>query len=135
MGEEMVIAVLGRFGGRRASGSRHLMRVDRDTLDAVMQRMAVDVAVPDGDATVTLRIDGMEAFHPDSVIMSVPGLTALLRGHDAAHTAAGDPTATSRPTGAPHPVPAGQGLLDAILGGGQETVEGVRGVRVLVSWL
>lgn len=109
----MVLAVLADFGGRREPGTRRLRRVDRDTLDAVMARLGVEVEVPDGVETATLRLEGMEDFHPDALLRRVPGLMALL----SAPEPAGSPGAGAAP---PPAVPTGASLLDTILGGPPE---------------
>src|SRR5262245_30887400 len=111
MGQDrpMVLAVLGEFGGRRERGTRRLRRVDRDSLDTVMGRLGVEVEVPDGDGTATLRLEGMADFHPDALVRRVPGLAAILEG-DAAPGRPG-----RAPQAAPPPaVPPGAGLLDSI---------------------
>jgi type VI secretion system protein ImpC len=111
MGDDrpMVLAVLGDFGGRREPGARHLRRVDRETLDGVMARLGVEVEVPDGSETATVRLERMDDFHPDALVRRVPGLAALLAAPDEAIP----PPAGA---GAPAQVPSGAGILDSILG-------------------
>src|SRR5262245_930404 len=100
----MVLAVLADFGGRREPGTRRLRRVDRETLDAVMARLAVEVEVPDGDDLARLRLQGMEDFHPDALVRRVPGLERLLAAPDEAPL----PIPPSTPAPA---VPSGESLL------------------------
>jgi type VI secretion system protein ImpC len=108
----MVLLVLGDFGGRREPGTRRLRRVDRDTLDTVMARLGVEVEVPDGDGTTSLRLERIEDFHPDVLVGRLPGLAALL----AAPEQAASPVAPAPPP----VVPSGASLLDSILGGPPE---------------
>ena len=114
----MVLAVLGDFGGGREPGTRHLRRVDRDTLDAVMARLGVETEVPDGDDRSRLRLQGMEDFHPDALVRRVPGLARLLAAPDE-----GPPPV---PASAAPAVPSGEGLLDSILGGPRPEVSAAR---------
>jgi type VI secretion system protein ImpC len=105
----MVLAVLADLGGRRTSGSRRLIRVDRDSIDPVLRRMEVATRVPDGTAEADVRLQCMEDFHPDALVQLVPGLAALLAGEAPAPAAA-------PPASAPAPVvPDGASLLDAML--------------------
>lgn len=114
----MVLAVLGDFGGRREPGTRHLRRVDRDTLDAVMARLGVEAEVPDGDDLARLRLQGMEDFHPDALVRRVPGLARLLR--------APEEELPPMPAAAAPAVPSGESLLDSILGEPRPEVSAAR---------
>jgi predicted component of type VI protein secretion system len=105
----MVLAVLADFGGRRPPGTRRLRRVDRDTLDAVVAGLGVEVEVPDGEDVVSLRLERMEDFRPDSFVRRVPGLSGMLAEPEPSQQA---DTPVQDP---PHPVPPGPSLLDAIL--------------------
>src|SRR5262249_30792842 len=105
----MVLAVLGDFGGRHEPGTRHLRRVDRDTLDALMARLGVEAEVPDGDGLVRLRLERLEDFHPDALVRRIPGLARLL--------AAPGELRPPVPAAPAPPVPSGESLLDSILGG------------------
>src|SRR5262245_31624341 len=104
----MMLAVLADFGGRREPGTRHLRRVDRESLDVVMARLGVEAEVPDGDDVVKLRLQGMEDFHPDALVRRVPGLERLL--------AAPDEAPLPMPADPAPAVPSGESLLDSILG-------------------
>jgi type VI secretion system protein ImpC len=115
----MVLAVLADFGGRREPGTRHLRRVDRETLDAVMTRLGVEVEVPDGDDLARLRLQGMEDFHPDVLVRRVPGLQRLLGSPDEE-----PPPMPATPAPA---VPSGESLLDSILGEPRPEVSAARG--------
>jgi hypothetical protein len=108
----MVLAVLGDFGGRRQSGTRRLQRVDRDSLDAVLARLGVEVEVPAGAGEATLRLETVDDFHPDALVRRVPGLASPLDDREA-------PGAAEQSAGAPAPpaVHTSGSLLDAILGG------------------
>jgi type VI secretion system protein ImpC len=100
-----VLGILGDFGGRR--GTRELVRIDRDSFDAVMARF--DVAAELAPGTL-LALGSLDAFHPDSLVRSVP---------DTGRVPA--TPATARPAGvAPIPAPPARPaeLLDAILAGG-----------------
>jgi hypothetical protein len=114
----MVLAVLGDFGGRRETGTRHLRRVDRESLDAVMARLGVDAEVPDGDDLARLRLQGMEDFHPDALVRRVPGLERLLAAPDEAPPPSPAPPAPA--------VPSGDSLLDTILSGPGPEASGAR---------
>ena len=114
----MVLAVLGDFGGRREPGTRHLRRVDRESLDAVMARLGVEAEVPDGDDLARLRLERMEDFHPDALVRRIPGLARLL---DAPDDAPQPVPATPSPA-----VPLGESLLDSILGEPRPEVSAAR---------
>jgi type VI secretion system protein ImpC len=105
----MVLAVLGDLGGRREPGSGRLRRVDRDTLDVVMGRLGVEVAVSDAPDTAALRLERMEDFHPDALVRRVPGLAALL-------DAPAEPIPPSEAVPPPAQVPSGASILQGILG-------------------
>jgi type VI secretion system protein ImpC len=107
----MVLAVLGDFGGRREPGTRRLRRVDRDTLDAVMAGLGITVEVTDGDETVSLRLERMDDFRPDSFVRRVPGLPGMLAEPEGPEQR----PAPVAPEAAPA-VPTGASLLDSILG-------------------
>src|SRR5262245_34463686 len=105
----LVIAVLGDLGGRRESGRRRLRRVDRETLDAVMAGLGIEVEVPDGDGAAVLRLAKLSDLHPDAFVRHLPGLAALpLEGSESA--------APAHAAAAPAAVPSGKSILEDILG-------------------
>src|SRR5262245_5536564 len=114
----MVLAVLGDFGGRREPGTRHLRRVDRERLDAVMARLGVEADVPDGDDLTRLRLQGMEDFHPDALVRRVAGLVRVLGAPEEE-----PPPLPATPAAA---VPSGESLLDSILGEPRPEVSAAR---------
>ncbi len=120
----LVLAVLGDFGGRREPGTRRLRRVDRDSLDAVLARLGVQVEVPDVEGGATLRLESLDDFHPDALVRRVPGLASLLGDR-----AAPGPPARSAEAPAVPPVLPGGCLLDAILGGPQDASPAAEAVR------
>ena len=81
------IALLGDFSGRGGSevdggavlAARKPHRVDVDTLDAVLARLAPRLTIPLGDAgTVSVPIGAMDDFHPDQLVEQMPVFEHLL---------------------------------------------------------
>ena len=121
----MVLAVLGDFGGRREPGTRRLRRVDRDTLDGLMARLGVEAEVPDGDGMVSLGLEKLEDFHPDTFVPRIPGLARMLAERDV-------PGQAESPVTTPAPaVPTGASILDTILGGPSEPSPGREAIQEL----
>ena len=111
-----VLGIVADFGGRRTP--RRLVRIDRDTFDAVMARL--DVAAELG-AAGALGFTALEEFHPDALVRRVAGLAAL-HAKRAAPPEFLAPAPAAAP--APGPVPAAGDLLDAILAGGETPAAG-----------
>jgi type VI secretion system protein ImpC len=78
------ILIMGDFSGRSSRGifepadalaKRRILRVDRDNVDEVMQRMGVEIHAPlDGDANTptVLRFTELDDFHPDQIFTRLP---------------------------------------------------------------
>ncbi len=83
------LAILGDFSGRASKGvletgaklaARKPLRVDVDTLDDVIARLAPRLLVPLGDeGTVEIEIASMDDFHPDQVCEGLPLFSELLQ--------------------------------------------------------
>jgi type VI secretion system protein ImpC len=84
------LAVLGDFSGRANAGvletgkalaARKPHRVDIDTLDRVIERLSVTVAVPIDEAGHVLAVPfgSIEDFHPDQLIENLPVFGELLQ--------------------------------------------------------
>ncbi|MEO8310262.1 MAG: type VI secretion system contractile sheath large subunit [Caldimonas sp.] len=82
------IAILGDFGagagrGRLQTGAklaaRKPLKVEFDTLEAAMQRLALALTLPLGadGAPVTVEVADLDAFHPDTVYANVPVFAEL----------------------------------------------------------
>jgi len=89
--DPMRMLVLGDFSGRPAPertplASRPILRVDVDTLDDVMRRIAPRVQGGAGEIAFA-RLDD---FHPDQLFGRVEALQALRRSRDQTPAAAGD---------------------------------------------
>ncbi|MBU0968137.1 MAG: type VI secretion system contractile sheath large subunit [Proteobacteria bacterium] len=65
------ILLMGDFCGRprRKKGRLRPVKVDRDNIDSVLNKMNVEIALPlvGNEAPVTIRFAEMEDFHPDSI--------------------------------------------------------------------
>lgn len=82
------IALLGDFSGRAGTGDaatgtalagRKPLRMDVDTLDAVLARLSPRLRIPFGDAgAVEVAIDAMDDFHPDQLVEQLPVFEHLL---------------------------------------------------------
>ena len=82
------LAVLGDFSGRANKGvvdtgarlaTRKPLRIDVDTLDDVLTRLAPRIVVPLGDAgTVEVPIAVIDDFHPDHIVEALPLFQDLL---------------------------------------------------------
>jgi len=81
------IALLGDFSGRAGTGDaatgtalagRKPLRMDVDTLDAVLARLSPRLRIPFGDAgAVEVAIDAMDDFHPDQLVPRHIGFDGL----------------------------------------------------------
>ncbi len=132
----MRLLVMGDFSGltarpKPALASRPTHRVDVDSLDAVMQRLAPRLQMPTGE----VDFEGLDDFHPDALLNRLDVFQALreLRqrlvnpatfAQAAAElqqpgAPAGLPTPAAKPTAAAPAAPAasGDGLLSQLLGG------------------
>ena len=82
------LAVLGDFSGRASKGvietgaklmARKPLRVDADTLDDVIARLAPRIVIPLGDeGTVAVPVASMDDLHPDQIAEALPFLQDLL---------------------------------------------------------
>jgi type VI secretion system ImpB/VipA family protein len=72
------ILIVGDFSGRPAAertplAQRSTQRVDVDSLDSVMRRLAPRVAQPAGD----IHFEGLDDFHPDALFARLPVFASL----------------------------------------------------------
>ncbi len=88
-GQKFRLALLGDFSGRANAGrletgealaKRKPVKVDVDTLDDVLGRMKVSLALPlaDDGSAVEVRIGSVDDFHPDQLVENVELFEALL---------------------------------------------------------
>jgi len=113
MSDRFVIAVVADLGGRHATETGRLRRVDRDSIGAWPARLGVSVEVPDGDGPARLEITSLDDFHPDALVRNLPGLARLRASPSAAPRATASSPVESRPPELRPP--AGAGLLESIL--------------------
>lgn len=80
----MRLLLLGDFSGRDAQAAegavsaRSVQRVDLDTVERVLARIAPQVAVPTpGGGTTVLRFSSLDDFHPDRLFERVPSFERL----------------------------------------------------------
>jgi len=82
------IVVLGDFSGRGSRGEvasseeiaeRKSFRINRDNFDDIMKKVGVNVRVPglEDDETFDLKIESIDAFHPDEIYDQVPKFADL----------------------------------------------------------
>ncbi len=87
-GPSFRLALLGDFSGRASKGQletgealarRKPLRVDVDTLDDVLARLAPQIVIPLGDeGTVEIPLASMDDFHPDQLAEALPLFEELL---------------------------------------------------------
>lgn len=87
-GDAFRIALMGDFSGRASRGvmdrgaklaARKALRLDVDTLDDVLARLAPRIVLPLGDeGTVEVEIASMDDFHPDQLAEALPLFQHLL---------------------------------------------------------
>ena len=83
------LAILGDFSGRASKGvletgaklaARKPLKVDVDSLDDVIERLAPRLVIPLGDeGTVEIEIASMDDFHPDQIAEALPLFAELLQ--------------------------------------------------------
>jgi type VI secretion system protein ImpC len=118
--EEPFRAVLiGDFGGkacREPLAARKAILIDRDTFEAVIQRLDVSLDLPVG----RVRITDLDSFHPDHLYRTLPVFEALRSTRERLADPETFPEAAREILGEmPAPVPqpsSGASLLDQILG-------------------
>ena len=119
------ILVLGDFSARPAAerlplAQRPTHRVDVDSLDKVMQRLAPRVALPAGD----VHFESLDDFHPDTLFARLPVFASLRQMRQRLLDPARFAQAAAELGSAPQAAPAGAGggdaggdLLAGLLGG------------------
>ncbi|MBU4263378.1 MAG: type VI secretion system contractile sheath large subunit [Proteobacteria bacterium] len=127
------ILLMGDFSCRTSRGTGDTARlrpvkVDRDNIDSVLNKMKVEIALPlagNDKAPVTIGFTAMEDFHPDSIYQRLEifaELRDMREGLDDPRALAAladelrEPPSTAQPEMPPlEPPPAGGGLLDQII--------------------
>ena len=121
------IAVLGDFSGRanrglvetgRGLAARRPIRVDRDNVDEVIERIAPELQIPFGDSRTTVRFAELDDFRPDRLYERLPAFRALhdTRERAATPTPVGDIGRQAGRASSGRAASTSGGVLDQILG-------------------
>ena len=82
------LAVLGGFSGRSSRGliepiaARRPLHIDCDNFEKVLAKLGATLRLPSpsqADATIDLRIEKVDDFHPDQLLRNVGPLASLLQ--------------------------------------------------------